>query len=311
MGQPIVVTEKPSSNRGVVRFETNRALTGMGHERYLAGSEVWGNRPPDELARRLLAHGGVLGVQINSNVVTVDLDRGFTSEGLKSIIENLYRFYPDAPEGEGDPATDPAEAPEPEAAEAPEQAADPADATAAVADDAPAFEPVDAAEAVRPARADEAPEPAATVEAPAEAAAADPAPADVEPAAAEEAPAEAAVEPAADADEAPEPETPAVTGRVDGGSEPPLGEEPDLSSLPGPGPAADGEPIAAKGPADAVPAEPVAPDAPDDAVEPVLAAEPEATPDSPQAEAAEGAGGAGAAPDAPVDDVDADEAAGA
>jgi hypothetical protein len=201
MGQPIVVTEKPSSNRGVVRFETNRALTGMGHERYLAGSEVWGNRPPDELARRLLAHGGVLGVQINSNVVTVDLDRGFTSEGLKSIIENLYRFYPDAPEGEGDPATDPAEAPEPEAAEAPEQATDPADATAAVADDAPAPEPVDAAEAVRPARADEAPEPAATVEAPAgDPEPADPAPADVEPAAAEEASAEEpAVEPAADA----------------------------------------------------------------------------------------------------------------
>ena len=68
MGQSIVVLEKPSSNPGVVRFETNRAITGMGHERYVAGTEVWGHRPPDELARRLLARGGVAGVQINGNV---------------------------------------------------------------------------------------------------------------------------------------------------------------------------------------------------------------------------------------------------
>lgn len=116
MGQSIVVHEKPSPNRGVVRFETNRAITGMGHERYLAGTEVWGHRPPDELARRILAHGGVLGVQINGNVVTVDLARGHTSEGLKAIIENLYRFYPDSP---ATPATTPAveESPAPAAAE--------------------------------------------------------------------------------------------------------------------------------------------------------------------------------------------------
>ena len=113
MGQSIVVTEKPSSNRGVVRFETNRALTGMGHERYLAGTEVWGHRPPDELARRLLAHGGVAGVGINGNVITVDLERGFDSTGLKEIVENLYRFYPDV-----DPALEAAA--EPEAAAAPE-----------------------------------------------------------------------------------------------------------------------------------------------------------------------------------------------
>ena len=34
MGQPINVVEKPSSTPGVARFETNRSLTGMGHERY-------------------------------------------------------------------------------------------------------------------------------------------------------------------------------------------------------------------------------------------------------------------------------------
>ena len=73
MGQSIVVNEKPSSVPGVVRFETNRALTGMGHERYLAGTEVWGERPPDVLARRLLGQASVAGVQINGNIVTVDL----------------------------------------------------------------------------------------------------------------------------------------------------------------------------------------------------------------------------------------------
>lgn len=124
MGQPIVVTEKPSSYPGVIRFETNRAITGMGHERYTADTEVWGDRPPDELARRLFAHGTVAGVQINSNIVTVDLARGRTSDGLKAIIENLYIFYPDQPaaaapgESGAEPASVTEAAPEPAVAEA-------------------------------------------------------------------------------------------------------------------------------------------------------------------------------------------------
>lgn len=116
MGQSIVVNEKPSSNPGVIRFETNRALTGMGHERYVAGDEVWGERPPDELARRILARGGVARLQINGNVVTVDLEKGFSAEGLKEIIENLYRVYPDQPAAAAPVEPPAAEAP---AAEAP------------------------------------------------------------------------------------------------------------------------------------------------------------------------------------------------
>ena len=135
MGQSIVVNEKPSSNPGVVRFETNRAITGMGHERYPAGTEVWGERPPDELARRLLARGGIARVQINGNMVTVDLEKGFDAIGLKAIIENLYRFYPDEPVAPGEDAL--ADAPVAEVAAAPESAADPADATPAEVDDAP------------------------------------------------------------------------------------------------------------------------------------------------------------------------------
>ncbi len=109
MGQPIVVVEKPSlANPGMVRFETNRALTGTGHERYVAGTEVRGDRPPDELARRLFARGNVAAVHVNSSVVTVDLEKGMTSEGLKEVIEGLYIHYPPTSD---EPAT-------PEAAEA-------------------------------------------------------------------------------------------------------------------------------------------------------------------------------------------------
>ncbi len=98
MGQPIVVVEKPSiANPGMVRFETNRALTGMSHERYQAGTEVRGNRPPDELARRLLAHGGVESVHMNGSVVTVDLTKGHDSAGLREVIESLFIHYPPEP----------------------------------------------------------------------------------------------------------------------------------------------------------------------------------------------------------------------
>lgn len=109
MGQPIVVVEKPSvANPGVVRFETNRALTGMGHERYVADTEVRGDRPPDELARRLFARGGVAAVHVNGNVVTVDLAKGHGTDGLRTIIEDLYVFYPETEEEA--PATDEAAA---------------------------------------------------------------------------------------------------------------------------------------------------------------------------------------------------------
>jgi hypothetical protein len=132
MGQSIVVTEKPSSTRGIVRFETNRALTGMGHERYEAGTEVWGNRPPDELARRLLAEPSVARVHVNGNMVTIDLTKGYDASGLREIIEDLYRFYPDVDDA-ADAATGDAEV---DGAGEPADAADDAPAAVAAGDDA-------------------------------------------------------------------------------------------------------------------------------------------------------------------------------
>jgi hypothetical protein len=93
MGQPIAAVEKPTARPGVVRFELNRSLTGMAHEHYRSGEEVVGDRPVDELARRLLARGGIDGVHVYSNEVTVDLAKGATSDGLREIIEGLYIHY--------------------------------------------------------------------------------------------------------------------------------------------------------------------------------------------------------------------------
>lgn len=93
MGQPVSVIEKPSNQGGVVRYEINRTLTGMGHERYLADQVVEGDRPPDELARRLFERGGIDGIHINSNMITVHLARGADTEGIAEIIEDLYTHY--------------------------------------------------------------------------------------------------------------------------------------------------------------------------------------------------------------------------
>ena len=94
MGQPITVVEKPSSRTGIVRYETNRALTGMGHERYQAGDEILGAAPADELARRLFDRGGITGVHVNGNVATVELaDAEAEAEGIGQVIASLYLYW--------------------------------------------------------------------------------------------------------------------------------------------------------------------------------------------------------------------------
>ncbi|WP_436795301.1 hypothetical protein [Actinospongicola halichondriae] len=95
MGQSVTVIEKSSTNPEVLRFEINRSLTGMGHERYSSLDDVVRDRPVDEVARRILAHGGVDSVHVNSSIITVRLAGGSTGDGLREIIEHLFRFYPD------------------------------------------------------------------------------------------------------------------------------------------------------------------------------------------------------------------------
>jgi hypothetical protein len=93
MGQMVAVTEKPSATQGVVRYELNRALTGMGHEYYRAPGDAVGVRPADELARRLFATGQINAVHIYSNMVTVELSRGGRADGLPETIRTLYQYW--------------------------------------------------------------------------------------------------------------------------------------------------------------------------------------------------------------------------
>jgi hypothetical protein len=93
MGQPVTVIEKPSSTPGVVRFETNRTLTGTGHEIYRADVPITGRKWCDELARRLFAHGGVETVHMNASIITVSLEPGASPPGLREIVESMFIYY--------------------------------------------------------------------------------------------------------------------------------------------------------------------------------------------------------------------------
>jgi hypothetical protein len=93
MGQPVTVIEKPSSTPGVVRFETNRVLTGTGHETYRAGEPVPGRKWCDELARRLLERDGVANVHMNGGIITLYLEPGASSAGLREIVETVFIYY--------------------------------------------------------------------------------------------------------------------------------------------------------------------------------------------------------------------------
>jgi hypothetical protein len=131
MGQPITVAEKPSSNPAILRFETNRPLSGMGHETYLAPPTELLDRPVDELARRLFAAGGIERVHINGSVITVSLAGGRTGAGLGDVVRNLFLHYGEQPSAGVNPPTDDRD-------RAPEMAADTADAPAARAAAEPA-----------------------------------------------------------------------------------------------------------------------------------------------------------------------------
>lgn len=107
MGQPITVVEKPSRNPALLRFETNRPLSGMGHERYVAPPDPLLRRPVDEVARRLFEAGGVDAVHINGSVITVTLSAGSTGTGLADVVRSLFIHYGRAATGP-DEATPPA-----------------------------------------------------------------------------------------------------------------------------------------------------------------------------------------------------------
>jgi hypothetical protein len=93
MGQPITVQEKTTSRPDLLRFEINRSLTGMGHEHYASLQDALGERPPDQLARRLFQKGGVRSVHIFSNVVDVEVEPGARPSTFVDVIRDLYIHY--------------------------------------------------------------------------------------------------------------------------------------------------------------------------------------------------------------------------
>ncbi len=112
MGQLVAVVEKPSSLPGVIRYEANRSLTGMGHETFTSVDGAVGPRPAAVLARRLLESGQVESVHMYGNQVTVNLTRGSSGGGLDAVVRDLYQYWKpgmepqtfDAPEAEAAPA---------------------------------------------------------------------------------------------------------------------------------------------------------------------------------------------------------------
>ena len=93
MGQMVGVVERKSTMPGVVRFELNRSLSGMGHERFASVVDAIGSTPSASLARQLFATGKVDSVHVYSNIVTVDVAKGYDSAGLADIVREMYRYW--------------------------------------------------------------------------------------------------------------------------------------------------------------------------------------------------------------------------
>lgn len=93
MGQLVGVAEKQSATPGVVRYELNRTLSGMGHERFVSLLDADGLTPSSSLARQLLSTGKVASVHVYANIVTVDLEKGYESDGLIDIVREMYRYW--------------------------------------------------------------------------------------------------------------------------------------------------------------------------------------------------------------------------
>jgi len=93
MGQPVAVEQKTGGTAAIVRFETNRTLTGMGHERFTAMAQAKGDRPAAVIARRLFESGQVSWVHVYSNIVTVELAPGASQIGLDDILRDLYQYW--------------------------------------------------------------------------------------------------------------------------------------------------------------------------------------------------------------------------
>jgi hypothetical protein len=93
MGQPVAVEQSAGGSPAIVRFETNRSLTGMGHERFTSADQAKGPRPAAVLARRFFESGQVAGVHVYGNIISATLAPGATQSGLDEIVRDLYQYW--------------------------------------------------------------------------------------------------------------------------------------------------------------------------------------------------------------------------
>ncbi len=93
MGQLVAVEQKAGGASTIVRFETNRSLTGMGHERFTSSAEAKGPRPAAVIARRFFESGHVSWVHVYGNIITASLEAGASQAGLNDIVRDLYQYW--------------------------------------------------------------------------------------------------------------------------------------------------------------------------------------------------------------------------
>jgi len=93
MGQLVAVEQKAGGASTIVRFETNRSLTGSGHERFTSAAEAKGPRPAAVIARRFFEAGHVSWVHVYGNCITASLEAGASQAGLNEIVRDLYQYW--------------------------------------------------------------------------------------------------------------------------------------------------------------------------------------------------------------------------
>ena len=93
MGQLVAVEQKAGGASTIVRFETNRSLTGMGHERFTSAAEAKGPRPAAVIARRFFEAGHVSWIHVYGNCITASLEVGASQSGLNEIVRDLYQYW--------------------------------------------------------------------------------------------------------------------------------------------------------------------------------------------------------------------------
>ncbi len=94
MGQPVTFIATSSPREGIVRFELNRSLTGMGHVRYESGDEITATDPAATLAARVFASSSAVNsVHVFGSMVTVQLDSTDSLDHFGEVIKGLYTYY--------------------------------------------------------------------------------------------------------------------------------------------------------------------------------------------------------------------------